>query len=90
MAIGGAALWGLAFPVTKFAGGAVDSVSFLLLKFLIASIVTALLSVKKLKEIKEPKMVLSCLLLGMLFATHSFFQVEGLRYTSAANSGFST
>lgn len=90
MAIGSAALWGLAFPVTKFAGGAVDSVSFLMLKFLIASIFAALLSIKQLKKIKDPKMVLSCLLLGMIFATHSFFQVEGLRYTSAANSGFIT
>ena len=90
MAIGSAVLWGLAFPVTKFVGGAVDSVSFLMLKFLIASIFAIVFSFKRLKEIRDPKMVLSCLFLGMIFATHSFFQVEGLRYTSAANSGFIT
>ena len=90
MAIGSAVMWGLAFPVTKFVGGAVDSVTFLVLKFLLASLFLLVTSVKKLKSINQLKMVLSSILLGVLMAGHGFFQVEGLRYTSAANSGFIT
>lgn len=90
LAVCSAAMWGMAFPVTKFVGGAVDSISMLMLKFLIASLFLTGISIKKLKKIRGTKMIISSILLGLLLVAHSFFQTEGLRYTSSANSGFIT
>lgn len=84
-----AMFWGLAFPVMKFAGENVDSISFLAIRFTIATLVLVLAFWKKLKNIGK-KMILPCVGVGLLMALHSFLQLEGLRYTSAANSGFIT
>ena len=84
-----AMLWGLAFPVMKFVGGGVDTVSFLALRFLIATVVLVMSCGRKLRQI-TPKMILPCVAVGLLFALHNYLQVEGLRYTSAANGGFIT
>ncbi len=89
MLVGCAAFWGLAFPVMKFVGESVDSVSFLAIRFLIATAVLAIALGPKLKRITK-KMILPSVGVGLILALHSYLQVEGLKYTSAANSGFIT
>ena len=89
LCLSSAMLWGLAFPVMKFVGGGIDTVSFLALRFLIATVVLAIACGKKLKGITS-NMILPCVAVGILFALHNYLQVEGLRYTSAANGGFIT
>ena len=89
MLIGCAAFWGLAFPVMKFVGESIDSVSFLAIRFLLATAVLAIALGPKLKRITK-KMLLPSVGVGLILALHSYLQVEGLKYTSAANSGFIT
>lgn len=89
LCLSSALLWALAFPVMKFVGGGVDTVSFLALRFLIATAVLAIACGKNLKNI-TPRMILPSVAVGLLFALHNYLQVEGLRYTSAANGGFIT
>lgn len=89
MLVGCAAFWGMAFPVMKLVGESVDSVSFLAVRFTIAALLLSLIFHKKLSQV-HVRMLLPCVGVGLLMALHSWLQVEGLRYTSAANSGFIT
>ena len=89
LCLSSALLWALAFPVMKFVGSGVDTVTFLALRFLIAAVVLCVAVRKKLRTI-TPKLLLAAGGVGLIFALHSFLQVEGLRYTSAANGGFIT
>ena len=89
LCLSSALLWALAFPVMKFVGSGVDTVTFLALRFLIAAVVLCIAVRRKLKTI-TPKLLLAAGGVGLIFALHSFLQVEGLRYTSAANGGFIT
>lgn len=89
MLVGCAAFWGLAFPVMKFVGESIDSISFLAIRFLLATVVLAMALGTKLKKITK-KMLLPSVGVGLLLALHSYLQVEGLKYTSPANSGFIT
>ena len=84
-----AALWGLTFPVMKYIGANVDSVTFLAVRFILAAIVLAVACRKHIGNIC-PGMILPSIGVGLLYAFHSFLQLEGLRFTSAANSGFIT
>lgn len=89
MLVGCAAFWGLAFPVMRMIGESIDSLSFLAVRFTLATLLLVLIFLPKLKEIK-PSMLLPCFGVGHLMALHSFLQVEGLHYTSSANSSFIT
>lgn len=83
-----AALWGLAFPLTKLASG-LDAIPFIAIRFSIAAVVLTFLNMKKLKQINI-KMLIPCAGLGILLTIHSFFLTEGIQYTSAANAAFIT
>ncbi|MDY4976455.1 MAG: DMT family transporter [Clostridia bacterium] len=89
MLVGCAAFWGLAFPVIKYINGQIDSLSFLGFRFLLADLILLLFYHSSLKNVTK-NMLLPCFGLGLLFTAHSFLQIEGLRYTSAANSSFIT
>ena len=84
-----AAMWGLQFPLTKFVSADFDTVPILAIKYSVAVVALTLINIKKLKNIKV-KMLVPCGLLGLLLVLHSFLQVQGLKFTSASNSGFIT
>lgn len=84
-----AAMWGLQFPLTKFVSADFDTVPILAIKYSVAVAALTLINIKKLKNITA-KMLIPCGLLGLLLVLHSFLQVQGLKFTSASNSGFIT
>ncbi len=84
-----AAMWGLQFPLTKFVSADFDTVPILAIKYSVAVVALTLINIKKLKNIKV-KMLVPCGLLGLLLVLHSFLLVQGLKFTSASNSGFIT
>lgn len=84
-----AAMWGLQFPLTKFVGASFDAIPILAVKYIVAVVALTFINIKKLRNITR-KMVMPCGLLGLLLVLHSFLQVQGLKYTSASNSGFIT
>ena len=84
-----AALWGLTFPIMKYVGSSIESVTFLAIRFSLAALVLLFGCKKNIKNITK-KMIIPSVAIGLLYAFHSFLQLEGLRYTSAANSGFIT
>lgn len=81
------AMWGAAFPIMKNILNHVDSISFIALRMTIATVVLLLINLKKLGRISR-KMIVSGAIYGGILAFSSFFQVEGLKSTSAVNSGF--
>lgn len=89
MLLATAALWGLTFPIMKYIGSGVDSVTFLAVRFSLAALVLVFGCRKSIKNITK-KMLVPSIAVGLLYAFHSFLQLEGLRYTSAANSAFIT
>lgn len=89
MLVGCAAFWGLAFPVMKLVGENIDSISFLAIRFTIATLVLTVICREKIYNL-DKKMIFPCVGLGLLMALHSFLQIEGLKYTSSVNSSFIT
>ena len=84
-----AAMWGLQFPLTKFVSADFDTVPILAIKYSVAVVALTIINIKKLKNITA-KMLVPCGLLGLLLVLHSFLLVQGLKFTSASNSGFIT
>jgi len=81
------AMWGAAFPLMKNISNAVDSIPFIALRMTIASITLLIINIKLLKGVTK-KMLLSGAIYGALLTFSSFFQVQGLRFTTTTNSGF--
>src|SRR5690349_4455280 len=82
-----AAIWGSTFFLVKDALGAVDPVALVAYRFLLSAALLlpwVLRRADKLVLLKESALLAA--LLGTLYVT----QTVGLRYTSAANSGFIT
>jgi len=89
LALSCALMWGLQFPLISFSQTALDSVAILLLRFGIASVVLGIINFKRLKG-ADAKMIFHCIALGILAAVYNLFMVEGIKYTTSANSGFIT
>lgn len=87
MLVGCAMLWGLQFSMLKLVGESFDAVSLLFIKFLLSAIVIFAIDYKKV-SFKNRKMMIHSILLGVLVATHTFFQTVGLAHTNPANSSF--
>lgn len=81
------AMWGAAFPLMKNISTAVDSVSFIALRMTVATAVLLLINLKSIKKISW-KMIMSGAIYGVMLTFSSFFQVQGLKFTTATNSGF--
>lgn len=82
-----AMLWGLQFPMLKFVGETFDDITLLFIKFLLSTVTILAIDFKKIK-FQNRKMVVHSILLGVLVATHTYFQTVGLRHTNPANSSF--
>lgn len=81
------AMWGAAFPLMKNISNAVDSIPFIALRMSVATAALFLLNIKNLGRITK-KILISGAVYGALLTFSSFFQVQGIRFTTAANSGF--
>ncbi len=89
LALSCALMWGLQFPLVSFSNTALDPVAILLLRFSIGSAVLFAINYNRLKGI-DLKMVLHCTALGIIAAVYNYFMVEGIKYTTSANSSFIT
>lgn len=82
-------IWGTTFIIVKNAVKLLPVYNFLFLRFFIAFLVLALFYFKKLKAIDKRTLVISSAVGIMLFAGYAL-QTTGLKYTTAAKSGFIT
>lgn len=82
-----AMLWGLQFSMLKFVGETFDATTLLFIKFLLSTLILAVIDFKRIK-FQSKKMVVHSILLGVLVATHTYFQTVGLANTNPANSSF--
>ena len=82
-----AMLWGLQFSMLKFVGETFDATTLLFIKFLLSTLILGIINFKGIKFQGE-KMVVHSILLGVLVATHTYFQTVGLANTNPANSSF--
>ncbi len=89
LALSCALMWGLQFPLVSFSNTALDPVAIILLRFSIGSLVLFVINFRRLKGI-DYKMVLHCIALGIIAAVYNYFMVEGIKYTTSANSSFIT
>jgi len=85
-----AMVWGLGFPMTRFALDSGISVgAFMSLRFLIAGIIFAIiLRAKRVPIVRRG--VFDGLWLGLLLAVIFWSQTDGMRFTTTAKSGFIT
>lgn len=82
-----AMLWGLQFSMLKFVGETFDATTLLFIKFLLSTLILGIIDFKGIK-FQGKKMVVHSILLGVLVATHTYFQTVGLANTNPANSSF--
>jgi drug/metabolite transporter (DMT)-like permease len=83
----GTAFWGISFPITKMAVGAVSQSTFLLYRFLLATLILAVVLARHLKKttgthVVEGAALAVPLLIGI------YFQTLGLKHTAAAQCAF--
>ncbi len=87
MLVGCAMLWGLQFSMLKFVGETFDATTLLLIKFSLSALILVLIDFKNIR-FQNTRMVVHSILLGVLVATHTYFQTVGLANTNPANSSF--
>ncbi|AFK22216.1 DMT family transporter [Pyrococcus sp. ST04] len=84
--LGLSVIWGSTFPVMKTAVGDFPPITFIALRFFIASAIMLIFLRKKLTK----DQIIPGMMLGFtLFLGHGF-QIVGLKYTTASNSAFIT
>jgi drug/metabolite transporter (DMT)-like permease len=85
-----AAVWGLGFPMTRFAlEGGISAGALMSVRFLIAGILMVIiLRVKRVRLVRRG--LLDGLWLGLLLAVLFWSQTDGMRFTTTAKSGFIT
>ncbi len=79
--------WGAGFPITKFALETITPFYHIGARFLIGSILLALIFHKRLKEIKKDIIIPALILSIFLFSCYTL-QTIGLQLTTASKSGF--
>ncbi len=82
-----ALFWGITFPAAKYIAYDLDSISYLLVRLFIATVILAVLFRKNLQNI-APRMAVFAFIAGANLSIQSFIQLEGLKYTSSGNSAF--
>lgn len=81
--------WGGSFPVMSVALKSIPPYSFLMLRFLFAGVVLALICHKRLKNINK-ETIIGGIIVGLTMFFGSAFQSVGLLYTTSSKSGFIT
>lgn len=83
------AAWGSSFILMKNVAADVSPMAFLTLRFGLAAVILCLLFFKRLRQFTKKLCGLS-FVLALMLCTYMLFQIIGLKYTSASNSGFIT
>ncbi len=85
-----AAVWGLGFPMTRFAlAGGISAAALMSVRFLISGVLLLIiLRAKRIRMVRRG--VLDGLWLGILLAILFWSQTDGMRFTTTAKSGFIT
>lgn len=83
----GTAFWGISFSVTKMAVGAVSQSTFLVYRFLLATIVLMVVLFKQLKKITKRSLVQGASL-AVPLTLGIYFQTLGIKYTAASQCAF--
>lgn len=79
--------WGAGFPATKIALQTMTPYYHIGIRFVIASLLLAVLFYRKLKALDRSLIKAALVLSSLLFATYAF-QTVGIQYTSASKSSF--
>lgn len=82
--------WGSTFIVMKNTLQYASPLAFLTLRFCVAAVILAIVFYKKLGLLIKKRIIIYSLILGMLNVSIVFFQITGLKFTSASNSAFIT
>lgn len=82
-------VWGSSFVLTKNSLDHLSTYNFLAIRFILASVVSALIFYKNMININKNTIKYGILIGIILFAAYAF-QTVGLNYTSASKSGFIT
>ena len=83
--------WGSTFIVMKNTLQYASPLAFLTLRFCVAALILmAIVFYKKLGLLLKKRIIIYSVVLGMLNVSSVFFQVTGLKFTSASNSAFIT
>lgn len=85
-----ASVWGLGFPMTRFAlDGGISAGALMSVRFLIAGVLMLIiLRVRRVRIVRRG--VLDGMWLGLLLAVLFWSQTDGMRFTTTAKSGFIT
>ncbi|HEY8916534.1 MAG TPA: EamA family transporter [Chitinophaga sp.] len=83
----GTAFWGISFPVTKMAMGAVSQSTFLFYRFLLATLVLTVVLARHMKTITRQHIVQG-ITLSIPLTLGIYFQTLGIRYTAASQCAF--
>jgi drug/metabolite transporter (DMT)-like permease len=85
-----AAVWGLGFPMTRFAlEGGISVGALMTMRFLLAAVVMfAIIRAKRIAFARQG--MLDGLWLGLVLAVLFWLQTDGMRFTTTAKSGFIT
>jgi drug/metabolite transporter (DMT)-like permease len=85
-----AAIWGLGFPMTRFAlDGGISVGALMSLRFLLAGVLMlAIIRARRIPIVKRG--VLDGVWLGLILAVIFWSQTDGMRFTTTAKSGFIT
>jgi drug/metabolite transporter (DMT)-like permease len=85
-----ASIWGLGFPMTRFAlAGGVSAGALMTARFLIAGVLMAIiLRAKRIAIVRSG--VIDGIWLGVILAVLFWSQTDGMRFTTTAKSGFIT
>jgi len=87
--IGVSAIWGFTFPAVRNAVQTVDPVTFVCVRFALASVVLALALGRRAFRLPLPGLALATAL-GFCLASGTVLQTMGLRFTTASKSAFIT
>lgn len=82
--------WGATFPFMKIGTLYADSIPFLTVRYALASLFLAVCGMRVLRAHTHAKLVRDAALLGVLLFFCMYFQVEGIKYTTATNCAFIT
>ncbi len=85
-----AAVWGLGFPMTRFAlDGGISAAALMSVRFLLAGVLMlVILRARRVRIVRRG--VLDGMWLGLLLAILFWSQTDGMRFTTTAKSGFIT
>ena len=85
-----ALFWGGGFVAGKFALTAMPPMTLMAYRYVGAAVIVFVFSLKKLKQLKDKKLLLSAVICGLLMFGGNSLQTIGLQYTTAGKQSFIT